>query len=204
MLRIGLTGIIGCGKSAVASLLHQRYAIPIIDMDRAGRAAIDAPGVLPQLTSAFGRTILDTSGRLERRRLGRMVFADPVLRRQLNAIVHPAMLDIARQWMQAAAQQHPAAPYLVVDAALIFELDFQHELDRVVAVAAPLASCIARAAARDHLTPAEVEQRFAAQLPQEEKCRRADYILVNDGAIEELGAKTAALHAWLAAAAATR
>ena len=204
MLRIGLTGVIGCGKSVVANLLHQRYGIPIIDMDQAGRAAIDAPGVLSQLTGAFGRTILDRRGRLVRRRLGRIVFAEEGQRRRLNDIVHPAMLAIARQWMQEAAQQHPAAPYLVVDAALIFELAFDRELDRVVTVAAPLESCIARAAARDRLTPAEVEQRFAAQLPQEEKCRRADYLLVNDGSIEELGEKTAALHAWLAAAAPAR
>jgi dephospho-CoA kinase len=197
VLRVGLTGVIGCGKSLVASILQEKYAIPVIDMDSAGRAAVERPVVRRRLREAFGAAIFSAPEILDRRALGRIVFADPEQRRRLNAIVHPAMLTIVQQHMRQAAKKQESAPYLVVDAALIFELGFEKKLDRVVTVYAPHPLCLERAGARDHLSPGEVEQRLASQLPQEEKCRRADYILDNSGGESDLPGRVAALHSWL-------
>ncbi|HNW58450.1 MAG TPA: dephospho-CoA kinase [bacterium] len=196
MLRIGLTGVIGCGKSRVAAMLHESQGIPVIDMDEAGRAAVERPAVLRRLAVAFGPAILTPAGALDRRALGRIVFADPAALRRLNAIVHPAMLAIVRRWMRTAVRQS-AAPYLFVDTALLFELGFESELDRVVTVCAPAELCRERIMARDHLTRLEADQRLAAQLPQEEKCRRADYVVDNSGSLDALQKQAAALHVWL-------
>ncbi len=201
MLRVGLTGIIGCGKSLVARILHDDYDIPVIDMDLAGRAAIERQQVLRRLGNVFGPGIFAAGEILDRRALGRIVFADEGERRKLNSIVHPAMLDIVRQQMRRAGSGHYQAPYLLVDAALIFELDFDEELDLVVAVFAPVDLCLQRAAVRDGLTPVEVQQRLAAQLPQEEKCRRADYLLDNSGSETDLRRRIAEMHQWLFSAA---
>jgi len=196
VLRVGLTGVIGCGKSQVARMLHAAWEIPVIDMDLAGRAAVERPAVLLRLRAVFGPEILTAAGALDRRALGRIVFTDAAARQRLNAIVHPAMLAIVRRQMQQAPRQS-AAPYLLVDAALLFELGFERELDCVVAVFAPSALCLERTMARDGLSRTEAEQRMAAQLPQEEKCRRADYVLDNSGDLTALQARIVALHAWL-------
>ncbi len=195
MLRVGLTGVFGCGKSLAARMLHEEHAIPIVDMDLAGRAAAGRRSVLLRLRAAFGPDIFDARGLLNRRALGRIVFADPEARRKLNAIVHPAMLAIVEQQMRRCAAG--SAPYLILDSALIFELGFENKLDLVVAVHLPTDKIIERAMARDGLSRAEVEARLASQLPQEEKCRRAGYLLDNSGTVEELKDRVEAMHAWL-------
>jgi len=195
VLRVGLTGVYGCGKSLAARTLHEEHAIPVIDMDLAGRAAAGRSSVLRRLRTAFGPGIFDALGRLDRRALGRIVFADPGERRKLNAIVHPAMLAIVERQMRRCAGG--SAPYLIVDSALIFELGFEKKLDLVVAVHLPFDLILERAMARDGLSRTEVLERFASQLPQEEKCRRADYLLDNSGTVEELKDRVEVMHAWL-------
>lgn len=188
--------MIGCGKSQAARLLHAAWGIPVIDMDQAGRAAVERPAVRRQLAATFGPAILTAAGTLDRRALGRIVFADAAARQRLNAIVHPAMLAIVRRQMRQTSRTS-AAPYLLVDAALLYELGFERELDCVVTVYAPAELCLQRTMARDGLSRSEAEQRTAAQMPQKEKCRRADYVLDNSGDLSELELRTAALHAWL-------
>jgi dephospho-CoA kinase len=192
---VGLTGVIGCGKSLVARVLHEAYGIPVIDMDLAGRSAVEKAGILRRLRKSFGDDIIGPDGLLDRRALGRIVFADGQARQRLNSIVHPAMLDIVRRQMRETMRD--SAPYLLVDAALVFELDFERELDRVVTVYAPLELCLQRTMARDRLSRREVEQRLSAQLPQEAKCARADYVLDNSGDLAELSSKCLLLHRWL-------
>ena len=197
MLRTGLTGVIGCGKSLAAHILCEDYGVPVIDMDAAGRTAVEQKEVLRQLRYAFGPAVFNDNGVLDRRALGGIVFADEAQRRKLNAIVHPAMLAIVEQRMRHAARISTNTPYLIVDAALIFELGFEKKLDCVVTVFAPLELCLYRTMTRDHLTRRQAQQRFAAQLPQEVKCKRADYVLDNSGTPEDLAARVAELHRWL-------
>jgi dephospho-CoA kinase len=197
LLRVGLTGGIGCGKSQVARLLRDHYKIPVIDMDQAGRDAVERAHVKAALRSSFPAHIYTSEGVLDRRALGNIVFADPTARAKLNEIVHPAMLEIVRERMQAIESAAPQVAYLVVDAALIFELAFEGELDTIVAVTAPLDICLQRAQKRDGLSILELQQRLQAQLPLAEKARRADYRLDNSGLMEDLAKQVADLHLWL-------
>ncbi len=196
-LVVGLTGGVGCGKSTVAAML-QRLGAHVIDVDLAGRWAVEEnAGVREQIRSVFGDDVFSAPDQIDRGRLGAIIFADPAAREKLNRIVHPVMLQRVRQLI--AEQRESAAPYtyIIVDAALIFELDLDKELDRTVAVSAPLEACIRRIRLRNGLTEKQVRQRMAAQLPVNEKIRRADYVLRNNGDLDTLQGRVNELHNWL-------
>ncbi len=197
LLRVGLTGGMGCGKSLVARELQARYKVAVVDMDEAGREAVERPDAQAELRRAFPASLFQPCGRLDRRALGRLVFSDAAQRARLNTIVHPIMLEIVREKMDAAERRKVAPPYVVVDAALIFELGFDEELDAVVTVYAPLHLCLQRAQKRSGLTLAEVQARVRAQMPVAEKIRRADYRLNNGGSRQALRQRVDALHSRL-------
>lgn len=199
LLRAGLTGGIGCGKSVVARELRSRYHAVIIDMDEAGREAVERPEVQAALRNAFPARVFHPPGTLDRRALAEIVFSSAEERNKLNGIVHPAMLEIVREKMKTADAESQQAPYLIVDAALIFELEFEKELDAVITVYAPLDLCLRRAQKRDGLSLLDVQARLQAQLPVSEKIRRADYRLDNSGSLPALKKQVAALHNWLTA-----
>jgi dephospho-CoA kinase len=196
-LRVGITGCIGSGKSLVAQILKE-YGAVIVDMDEAGRWAVEHnEPVRLELRKTFGDVFFDEQGGLQRKKLASLVFTDHLLLRKLNLIVHPIMLNRVQELVKAAEIESPLAPYSVVDSALIFELHFEEKLDRIVTVSAPLKICIQRAQSRMGLSHAEVLKRFRSQLSDEEKKRRADYIIENIGSIESLRNKVGELHQWL-------
>jgi dephospho-CoA kinase len=194
-LLVGLTGILGSGKSAVARLLEQRGAL-LIDMDEAGRHVVDHdPLVQQQLSQSFGIEIFK-KGQLRRKALGDIVFAGNEALARLNAIVHPAMLNRVRQQIEEA-QGVSYGCCVVVDAALIFELGIDNVCDLIVVVDAPLELCLQRAEEHKHLTRTQALQRMDAQWPRDEKISRADYVLVNDASLEVLAQRVDDLFAWL-------
>jgi len=198
MLRVGLTGGFSAGKSLVSRMLHDHFGIAIVDVDAAGRRAVnDHPEISSALRQAFGDAYFMENGALNRKKLGRLVFDDPQARHMLDAIVHPVMLDIVEQDMRTIMQQKRDAPYFIVDAALLYELSLQERLDVVVLVQASLDACIERAWRRDALSADEVRRRYDAQMPVAEKRRRAHYIVENDGDLNELQDKVNALHTTL-------
>lgn len=189
---IGLTGILGSGKSLVADFLASEGAV-IIDMDQAGRYVVDhSKHVRRALRSTFGESIFDEQNRLKRNNLADLVFSDPESLTKLNRIVHPAMLERARKLI-ADAQQASNGCCLVVDAALLFELGFDAECDKVVTVAAPLELCLERAVQFKKISREQALKRIQAQLSQGEKEKRADHVLVNDGSTALLRKRVAAL-----------
>jgi len=174
---VGLTGAIGAGKSTLARLLAQRGAA-VVDADRVAHAVIERPILVQQLQQAFGRDIVGPDGSLNRREIGRRAFADPVRRERLNQIVRQPLEEAIWQAVDAAASS--GADPVVVDAPLILEWGIDDRFDVLVVVAAREETCRARAAARG-MGPAEFEARAAGQLPPEEKVRRADIVIDNDG-----------------------
>jgi dephospho-CoA kinase len=188
---IGLTGGIGSGKSTFSELLRARGAA-VIDADRLARDAV-APGSpgLADVVRAFGDEILDAAGGLDRKRMAARVFADPAQRKALEAIVHPRV----REAMAAEVQRLAAAgaPLVIYDVPLLYEAGRDRDVEAVIVVWAPREAQLARLAARDGLSVADAEARIAAQLPLDEKARRADFVVVNDGTVEALGAKADAL-----------
>jgi dephospho-CoA kinase len=192
---VGLTGCPGSGKSLVASMLG-KHGARIVDVDEAGRWAVDNHAdVHRRLSAAFGADIFAEDGNLDRRKLGALVFADPEKLARLNEIVHPVMLDRVRRLIREA--QEPDVPYIVLDAALIFELSLDRLADLTVTVDAPFEVCAQRIRMRNALTTAEIKARFRAQLPREIKRKRADYVILNRGGLDQLQRKVEKLHAWL-------
>jgi len=179
MLVVGLTGSIGTGKSTVAAMLAARGAW-IVDADRIGHA-LQEPGTAchRQIAEAFGAEILEPDGRIDRRRLGARVFADPDARRRLEAIMHPAIWEACEREVRRA--EAAGAPFSVVDAALILEAGQRHRFDVIVVVAAPEEVQMQRLAAQRGLSEAEVRQRQQSQWSPAVKAAHADVVIDNGG-----------------------
>lgn len=194
-LILGLTGGIASGKSSVAAMFAEFGAV-VISADQLAREAV-APGspTLAALVSAFGETVLDAAGALDREALGRRIFADPVARRQLNALTHPAIRRLAEARLQAL--RSGGVPLVVYEAPLLFEVGAERRVDRVLVVMIDPEVQRARLRARDHLSAEEIEARIAAQWPQAEKVARADYVIDNSGAVAETRRQVVALHHFL-------
>lgn len=192
MLKIGITGGIGSGKTTVCRLFRALGA-PVYDADTRARWLMENnPALRNALSSAFGADVFDANGRLDRPYLAAVVFGNSTALAQLNGLVHPAVGADFAIW--AAAQAANGATYVLKEAALMFESDSWRQLDGVIAVTAPAAVRLARVLHRDpHRSPRQIEAIMAQQLPDAEKIARAQYILHNDGG-ELLIPQVLALH----------
>ncbi|HEX2074465.1 MAG TPA: dephospho-CoA kinase [Geodermatophilus sp.] len=184
MLRIGLTGGIGSGKSTVAALLAARGA-RIVDADVIAREVV-APGTpgLAAVVQAFGKQVLTPDGALNRPALAAVVFADPEARRRLDGIVHPLVRERARQLVAEA----PEDAVVVQDVPLLVETGQAAAYDLVLVVEADLDTRIARLVQRG-LTEEDARARIAAQATDEQRRAVADVVLDNSGTPEELAAQ---------------
>jgi dephospho-CoA kinase len=219
MLRVGLTGGLGSGKSTVGGYLRE-FGAEVIEADELGRALME-PGqaVFAAIADQFGPSVLSADGRLNRSRLAEMAFQGGRLN-ELNAIVHPAVIAEQRRWMADVFKRNPEA-VAVVESALVFEVerdarmrgdsetllaDWRRRFDRVVVVTAPEMVKIERYATR--LSPdkagreaaaADARNRLKHLIPDTEKVVRADYVLENAGDRQGLRAQVADLWARLTA-----
>ena len=206
MLRVGLTGGLGSGKSTVAAILRELGA-HVIEADALGRAMME-PGqpVYAEIVRCFGPEVVGPDGRLLRARLSELAFSQDRLQ-ELNAIIHPAVIAAQQRWMEEVFARDPAA-VAVVESALIFEVvrdarargetegvlaDWRRRIDRVIVVTAPDDVKIARYAARVAASPearaaaeADARTRLLHQLPDAEKAAQADYVIGNAGALDAL------------------
>jgi dephospho-CoA kinase len=184
----GLTGGIASGKSAVAARLRER-GVPVIDADQLAREAV-LPGTdaLRRIVTTFGEEILLADGSLDRKKLGQIVFADEGKRKQLNAIVHPAvsMLTFAR----SKELRDEGEALVAYEAALIVENGLADAFRPLVVVSAPDTVQIQRMISRDHITEDEAKARLRAQMPLAEKVAKADYVIENTGTIADVERRT--------------
>jgi dephospho-CoA kinase len=175
---VGLTGNIGSGKSTVAKMFAAR-GIPVIDADALARE-IQAPGqpahadIAAALPEVVGR-----GGKLDRKRLGQIVFADPAARRRLEEFTHPRIQELSRA--RAAALADAGHDLAIYEATLLIESGRDEELDGLIVVTASPAAQIARVVARDGAREEDVRARLRVQLPQEDKVRVATHVVDNDG-----------------------
>ncbi len=183
MLRVALTGGIATGKSYVAARLHAR-GVPVIDSDRLVHEALE-PGttVSRRIADRFGTKILTGGGEIDRRKLGAIIFADPDARRDLEAIVHPAVYGEIERWFDR--QAHEGTPWALADIPLLYETGHEGEFDRTIVTACRPVEQIRRLRERDGMSEDEARARLAAQWPIEEKARRADIVIGTDGTFEE-------------------
>lgn len=188
-MKIGLTGSIACGKSAVSQYLRE-LGYFVADADAISRS-LTAPGgrALPLLREAFGDGIFDGDV-LNRRRLGDIVFGDADRRAQLNAILHPLILST----FQAELEAHDAPDALAFgDVPLLYECNMAQMFDRIMVVSAPRETQIARLLSRDGLSREDAERRIDAQMPLAQKCALADAVINTDGPMENTRAQVRAL-----------
>ena len=197
----GLTGGIGAGKSTVCQLL-QELGVAVVFADDVGRQVVARGSAgLATVVAAFGEEILDNSGALDRKKLGALVFNNPDKRRQLEAILHP----LVKQRSQALFRQlcNQGEPIVVYESALLFESQRHLEMQANIVVTASEAQRVARVQQRDGCTVEDVRARIRAQLDEAEKCRMADYVIDNNGNVEDLRRQVQALLTTLRASAET-
>jgi dephospho-CoA kinase len=181
-LRVALTGGIATGKSYVRARF-EALGVPTSDADVIARAVV-APGTpgFDAVVRRFGRDILAASGAIDRKRLGAIVFADPAKRHALEAIVHPAVRKATDEWF---ASLPAGTPIAISDIPLLYETGRDRDFDRVIVAAAEPAEQLRRVMKRDGLSEGEARQRVAAQLPIDEKAKRADYVIGTGGTFED-------------------
>jgi len=187
VLRVGLTGGVACGKSTVAKMFAELGA-NIVDADTIAHE-LYRPGheVLQELVRHFGPEILKPDGELDRAKLATLVF-DGGRVEELNKIVHPAVIRQQDQWMRSLGEKDPYA-VAIVEAALILEAGVRDHFDRIMVVTCKPEQKVARFAKRTGMSEeaarTDVERRNKAQMPDEEKARRADFVIDNSGSPEE-------------------
>jgi dephospho-CoA kinase len=180
LLRVALTGGIATGKSYCLTRFAE-LGVPTVDADVLAHRAI-APGTtgFEAVVTRFGRDVLHPHGEIDRARLGQIVFADERSRRDLEAIIHPAVYKAIRDWLtDIEAAGH--ARLAIADIPLLYESGHHGDFDRVIVAACPSAVQMTRLMARNRLTEEEARLRLASQMPIEEKMRRADYVIDTSG-----------------------
>jgi dephospho-CoA kinase len=189
-MRVALTGGIASGKSAVAALFAQLGA-PVVDLDRIAREVV-APGsaLLAAVFARFGASVRSNDGSLDRRALRELVFRDPAARRELEALLHPAIQARAAQWMASVE-----APYLIVVIPLLAESGTSADYDRVLVVDCDESVQRERLASRDGVEAGQIDAALAAQAPRAERLALATEVIYNAGTLAELGPRVQALHA---------
>ncbi len=176
MLKIGITGNIGGGKTTV-SKIFEILGIPVFYADDAAKKVmVEDPILINALKEAFGSEAYFNDGSLKRKHIASIVFNDDIQLAKLNSIVHPAVFRAFDNW----TVQIKGAPYVMKEAALLFESTSYKMCDYSVMVTAPLELRIARVMQRDGLTSEEIKSRDARQFPEEKKIQLADYVIRND------------------------
>ena len=178
MIVIGVTGGIGCGKSYVSAKMQLR-GIPVYDSDsRAKLLTATDPAIKEALTELVGPTLYCPCGCgvMQKEVLSQFIFGKPENMARVNAIIHPHVRADFKRWSDGLAGKD----FCILESAILFESGFESEVDFTVCVDAPLSLRIKRCVKRDNTTEQAVVARINSQMDQEEKCRRADFVIVND------------------------
>jgi dephospho-CoA kinase len=175
MLKIGITGGIGTGKSTICEIFAL-LGIPVYNADKAAKRLMATnEGLKKQLIATFGTVAFTSTGDLDTTYIANKVFNEDIALKQLNALVHPAVLADFDQW---CSQQQ--APYVLKEAALLIESGSYKQCDYTILVESPLEWRIQRLQNRDNSSEAQIRARIANQLPDEEKAKLANFLILND------------------------
>lgn len=175
MILVGLTGNIGSGKTTV-SRLFAMLDVPVYYADEKGRQFLGLAEIQEKVISLFGEKVLSDNGKIDRHKLASVVFADKEKLRQLNAVIHPLVRADFRQW----ADKQAGHPYVMEEAAILFESGLAGDFDKIVLVAAPEDLRISRVCKRDGVEADSVRQRARHQWPESDKRPISDFVIEND------------------------
>jgi len=174
MLKIGITGGIGSGKTA-ACMIFETLGIAVYYADTQAKKLMNTDPVLKNAIAEYFGSDLYCDGLLDRRKMAEIVFNEKTALAKLNSLVHPAVARDFEQWLSLQTSQ-----YVLEEAAIIFESGIAHRFDKIILVTAPDNIRIDRVCARDNVAPHAVRERMKNQLPDNEKIAMADYIIYND------------------------
>jgi dephospho-CoA kinase len=178
MLKVGITGGIGSGKTTVCQVF-EKLGVPVYYADqRAKELMEDDKQLRDEIKKEFGDDVYDAEGKLNRKMLAEIVFNDEEKLVKLNSLVHPAVFRDNQSWNEVLAKK--GYPYTLREAALLIETGSYLTLDKLIVVSAPEQDRIKRVMARDGSTREQVLARIRAQMPEEQKVKYADYIIYND------------------------
>jgi dephospho-CoA kinase len=180
----GLTGVIGAGKSTVSNIF-QEFGIAVVLADKVGRQVVSqGSDGFAEIVATFGHNMLNSTGELDRRKLGKLIFDDSVKRHQLENILHPRIRQYSRKLFNEL--ENAGNQIVIYESALLFEAKRHTEMRGVIFVAASEENRIARVQARDGCDEGEARSRMRAQMNEEAKRKFADYIIDNNGDIQAL------------------
>ena len=189
MLIVGLTGGVASGKSIVSRILKEEGAY-LIDADQIARELVQPrTPTWKELIKVFGKEILQKDGSIHRKKLAAKVFSDPEQRNLLNRILHPRIKKEMGHRLKAIGQKDPEA-IVVIDAPLLIETGDHREMDKVIVVISTEAQQIARLMERGGMDQEEARRVIASQIPTEEKIKVADFVIRNEGSLEETEKRT--------------
>ncbi len=195
MLRLGVTGGIGSGKSFVCRLLEQDFRVPVYDCDsRAARLVVTSSDIRRGLTRLLGAAVYRPDGSLNKPLLADFLFSAPDRARLVNAVIHPEVKRDFRRW----TEERTACPLVAMESAILFESGFRDTVDAVLLVDAPADVRRRRVRERDGLSAAQIEARMNSQLADDERRRLADFTVWNDGLSDLRPALSQLLHRLLA------
>lgn len=191
MLKIGLTGGIGSGKTTVADRFKD-YGIPVIDADRIAHALV-APGqpALAKIAETFGSDLLDADGSLNRQKMRELIFKSPALRNKIEAILHPRIFEEIDRQLKGVE-----APYVIISIPLLLETGAQSFVDRILVVDCPVELQYERVQARDKLNREQIVRILESQVSREMRVNAADEIIVNDSNLASLAGQVKKIHAF--------
>lgn len=175
MLKVGLTGNIGSGKSTVAKVFKV-LGVPVFNADNEARNLYKDGEVINLLEHTFGSHILDSKRELIKKELANIIFSDKKALATINEIIHPRVLEVFNNWCKSNAD----VPYIIHEAAIIFENNLQNNFDRIITVSAIEELRIERVLNRDNVKRTEILERIKNQMSDKEKCSKSDYIVFNN------------------------
>lgn len=178
MRKVGITGNMGSGKSLVCSIFKS-LDIPVFDADQQTKLLYTESDIRLKIQKQFGKSVYQGDGQLNKARLAQLIFNDPYAMQFIRELMYPRLHKRFDEW--ATEQQKRQSPYVLYEAALIFENDFQSHFDFTILIIAPEALRVERIKERDKLSDSEIRQRMDHQWPEAKKLELTDFVIQNDG-----------------------
>lgn len=181
---VGLTGGIASGKSTVSNLFR-KYGIEIVDADKVAKEVSEKKESIEKISNIFGKDILDSDGKIVREKLREKAFKNRELLQELNKIIHPQVME----YFKRKKEENSKDKILIFDIPLLYEAKMEYLCDKIIVVGVDVQKQIRRVVARDGSSEELAKKIIFNQMPLDEKIKKADIVIMNDGTLDELEAK---------------
>ena len=181
---VGLTGGIASGKSTVSNLFR-KYGIEIVDADKVAKEVSEKKESIEKISNIFGKDILDSDGKIVREKLREKAFKNRELLQELNKIIHPQVME----YFKRKKEENSKDEILIFDIPLLYETKMEYLCDKIIVVGVDVQQQIRRVVARDGSSEEIAKKIIFNQMPLDEKIKKADIVIMNDGTLDELEAK---------------